>query len=69
MFVSYKWDSAGEKNGMAKLSEKQVSEIRALHSQGVEQKTLAERYGVSRRTISRIVTKSGWTQFEYLKKS
>lgn len=44
----------GERNGNASLTEAQVSEIRNSYP-GCTQKRLATRYGVSQRTISRIV--------------
>lgn len=47
----------GERNGRAKLSERQVLEIR---TSTLPRRTLAERYRVSRSTIRQIQTRQGW---------
>lgn len=47
----------GEQCGTAKLTDRQVSEIRALHAAGALQRELAARYGVSQPTISGIVNR------------
>jgi hypothetical protein len=44
----------------AKLTEKQVSEIRALGSQGVRTAALAERFGMSRTAIKSILSGRTW---------
>jgi hypothetical protein len=48
--------SKGSKNGMSKLSEKQVNEIRQLLAAGERQHVIAAKYGVARTLISRIKT-------------
>jgi DNA-binding XRE family transcriptional regulator len=48
----------GEKVGASKLTEEQVHEIRA--TKGVIQKELAEKFGVSRATINRIIKRKAW---------
>lgn len=60
-------DNSGERNGRAKLTEKQVREIRRLYTgtkrnnpDFVSQKELARRYGVNQTVISRIVRNDGW---------
>ncbi len=51
----------GESNGQAKLKEHEVLEIRALHSaSGVDVETLAERYGVHKRTALDVVRRQSW---------
>lgn len=50
----------GEKNHMAKLTEKQVIQIKARLLQGQRNVDLAKAYGVHRRTISRIKTGKNW---------
>ena len=50
----------GSVNGHARLTETQVADIRARAAAGVLQRVLAAEYGVSRPTISRIVTGKGW---------
>lgn len=57
-FVTYRH---GSQNGAAKLTESQVEEIRRIYSlKKTKQADLAERYGVSQRTISLIVRKEKW---------
>jgi hypothetical protein len=51
----------GEKNNLAKLSGNQVIEIRSLAEQGIFHKDIAERFGVARPTISKIVGRKRWT--------
>jgi len=51
----------GEKNSQAKLTAKQVLEIRAAYGRGgISQAKLATQYGVARNTISCIVCKKRW---------
>lgn len=51
----------GERHGSNVVSEAQVREIRTAHSgKHGHTKALAERYGVSRRTIHQIVAKETW---------
>jgi hypothetical protein len=51
----------GEKNGLAKLTEKKVLEIREIYSQGkTNYKKLGEEYGVDQTVIGRIVRYETW---------
>jgi len=51
----------GESNGQARLKEFEVLEMRALHSaDGVDIETLAERYGVHKRTAQDVVCRKSW---------
>lgn len=51
----------GESNGQAKLSEIEVLEMRALHSESaVDIESLADRYGVHKRTALDVVTRRSW---------
>jgi hypothetical protein len=50
----------GETHGHAKLTRPQVEEIRAAVSGGAQQKTMAERFGVSRMLVSLIVRRKIW---------
>jgi len=57
-------NSTGEKNGRAKLTESQVIEIRRSYIPGDKEfckRKLAEKYGVSYVTITRIVCGTLWT--------
>lgn len=54
------WDTPGAKNGMAKLTEAQVIEIRNLRKQGWPLQELATRYGVDQSNISAIVLRKSW---------
>ncbi|MGW2594822.1 helix-turn-helix domain-containing protein [Streptomyces sp. NPDC001515] len=45
----------------SKLTEAQIPEIRARAAAGEMQKVLAAEYGVSHPTISRVVSRQGWT--------
>ena len=52
----------GEKHSCAKLTEKQVIEIRSLYiDQKLSHKKLGEIYNVSSSTIGRIITRKRWT--------
>lgn len=51
----------GEAHGRSKLTDADVLAIRAAHAMGVTRKELQRRYGMSKRAIARIVTRSGWT--------
>lgn len=51
-------DNRGERCGTSKLTEKEVLEIR--NSVGIYQKDLANKYGVSRPTISNIIQRETW---------
>lgn len=50
----------GETNGSSKLSEEQVMMILQLHQNGASQKSLQEKFKVSKYTIWRIVSGNGW---------
>lgn len=50
----------GERNGRAKLTSTQVAEIRLLRQGGVRTALLAERFGVSRSMVCRILRGEGW---------
>lgn len=53
----------GENHGCAKLTQKQVNEIRDRYaSSGISQRKLAKEYGVKRVTINRIITGKSWKQ-------
>jgi len=54
------WDSAGSNNSHAKLTEKQVIEIRQLLAIGRRKHDLARIYGVSVSTIYSIVGRKTW---------
>lgn len=50
----------GQKNGNAKLTENDVSEIRKLISEGITNKKIAEIFNVSQQNISIIKHKKSW---------
>lgn len=51
----------GERHGSAKLSEEDVTQIRALYAEGVHsQKTLAVRFGIEQTTVSQIILRKNW---------
>jgi hypothetical protein len=54
----------GSRNPMAKLTEEMVSEIRRRRAAGVQQKTLAGDFSVSRATISMVVNGKRWMHDE-----
>lgn len=45
----------GERNGKAKLSNRQADHIRRMYRDGLRTSTIAEHYGISRYTVARIV--------------
>jgi len=51
----------GHRNGFAKLSEHQVIEIRELAAQGVSQRRIGARYGVSQSAVWLILHGRSWT--------
>jgi hypothetical protein len=53
-------DTAGEKNGHARLTEQDVLAIRAAVAAGITEQDLAPRYGVSRSAIGAVVTRQNW---------
>ncbi|KWC16355.1 hypothetical protein WL47_00305 [Burkholderia ubonensis] len=56
--------NAGERSAHAKLTAADVVEIRRLFVEGVRQRVLAQRFGVSEDQISRIVRRVSWTHVE-----
>ena len=55
----------GEDSHLAKLTEGQVREIRALYSiRRLKQKTIAKMYGVSKETVSRVCRRVNWKNVE-----
>lgn len=50
----------GETQGKAKLTEKQVKEIRYLYDLGYKQKELAFKFGVVQQTVSNIIREYNW---------
>lgn len=52
--------SAGSKNGMAKLTEAQVAQIREALGAGEFQRVIAARFGVSQAIISQIKNGRKW---------
>ena len=50
----------GTRNPMAKLTNEQVAEIRALRLRGLTQQAIADTYGVRHETISKIVLGKRW---------
>ncbi|MFM2567485.1 HNH endonuclease [Enterobacter sp. DN] len=51
----------GEMQANSKLNDESVMEIRSLRSSGVSYGVLSKRYGVSKRTIIRVVTGESWS--------
>lgn len=51
----------GERNGRAKLTEKDVLEMRRLRLEGATQKELITRFGVNRNMVQRILYRKAWT--------
>lgn len=52
----------GERNGMVRLGEAQVAEIRMARAAGVRGIDLARQYGISKAQVSRIGTGRNWAQ-------
>lgn len=50
----------GERNGMAKLTERRVLAIRRQAATGATLQSLADRYGVSHVAIHYVVTRKTW---------
>jgi DNA-binding MarR family transcriptional regulator len=56
---------SGEKNPNSKLTEAEVQEIRKIYKAGsITMVQLAEKFGVSRRSISAIINKDRWKHLE-----
>jgi HNH endonuclease len=49
-----------ERSGMARLTEKNVSEIRSLYSSGLKQHEIAKQFKINQGQISRIVRFEAW---------
>lgn len=54
-----KWAS-GEANGQARLTRSQVARVRRLRSRGLTHQAIADRFGVSRTTITNILSGKTW---------
>lgn len=52
----------GEQHPNAKLSQQQVDEIRRLAAEGVDRKSLVQRFGVSKSTIGAIIKGNAWRE-------
>jgi len=52
--------SQGTNHHLAKFTEMQISQIRHMHSQGYQQKDIAEELGTSPMQVSRIVRRKTW---------
>lgn len=50
----------GEENGLSKLTDDQVKDIRMLHNQGINGNQLAFKYNVDRTTIYNIIHRRTW---------
>ena len=58
-------DARGERvTATCKLTEVRVREIRALHDIGTPKRELAERFGVTRRSVSHIVNRETWKHLD-----
>lgn len=51
---------AGSRNVAARLTEEQVRELREQAGRGTGREELAQRYGISKDTVSRIVRRKLW---------
>lgn len=58
--VGHGTDCRGENNGRAKLTAENVMEIRSLGSE-LTQAVIAERFGIERSVVSRIISKKAWS--------
>ena len=56
-------NACGERDGNAKLTEADVTEVKRLLSEGWTQIEIGERFGVHRRTIGRIKLGQSWAHF------
>lgn len=56
-----KRSTIGAKNPLAKLSEKDVASVLYMHEQGVMQKDIAVKFGVSRLAINLVVKRKNWS--------
>jgi DNA-binding transcriptional regulator YiaG len=54
----------GEANGFAKLTADQVREIRRLSEEGLTQRAIANRFGISQKQVSRIVRGKRWAHLD-----
>lgn len=53
--VSKRRHRYGIRHPMVKATDEQVAEMRRLHGEGVMQKVIAERFGMSKQQVSKIV--------------
>jgi len=54
-------DNVGERNGAARLTEEQVTQIRQTYEKGgITQKQLGSEYGIVQNTVSQIITRRKW---------
>ena len=54
----------GEKNAAAKVTESDVREIRKLATDGLSRRVIGERFGITSRTVSAIVTRRNWSHVQ-----
>lgn len=54
------WNCSGESNYLAKLTDKSVLKIRKLVMSGLKHSAISEQFGVSKSTISHIITGRKW---------
>ncbi|WP_047219965.1 HNH endonuclease [Delftia lacustris] len=57
-------NAAGERNGMHKLTESSVREVRRLHSRGDSQTSLAKKFNVSTSAIQFVIAGQHWSHVE-----
>lgn len=50
----------GERHGLSKLTATQVLEIRSMAEQGISQRPIAKKFGISQRHVSQIVRREIW---------
>lgn len=50
----------GERNGRARLKAEHIPAIREAYANGALQQVLAEQYGITRHTVSRVVRRLNW---------
>lgn len=56
--------SHGSRNGQSKLTEQDVAALKTDYADGIKQRLIAEKYGVSRATVQRIVYGKGWVRVQ-----
>ncbi len=55
--------ASGERNGSAKLKEKEIHEIRKMHKKGCSQTEIAKKYSCTQALISKIVNNKLWKTY------